>query len=290
VKIKIGRYMDINNIYNTFFMILIVFGLMLVACSEPKQDAELNSITNPQFTYHQDTNKLYFGVNVEKRNDGVQIDSVYAYWYGPNKLGSADFVKLNDTGNNGDILSGDFLFARKITNDPSLVNTLTDNDSIAFIEYVAFFGSTSISLLDSSTIGNIIPKIVNLIVPDTIFRPLGNTISLIPIKAEVSDADGRETIKWVGFTSYSLTDSTIMNDGNLIYLYNDGSSVILYPPNFTSGDETKLDDIYTFKIPIYGTGYIGSDSTRTGVFRWRFSAQDLANDYSKNVDHVIVIE
>jgi len=270
--------------------ILMVFGFFLLCCSEVEENMDLNPISNPQFTYDQRTNKLYFGSNIEKRYEGSLIDSAYAYWYGSDKNGSADFIKLNDNGEYGDILKEDLFFARKINNNNLVSNILTDADSLVFIEYVAFYGSESISLLDSSKIGNRIPQILDILIPDTIYRPIGNTISLVTVKAEVNDPDGNETIKWVGFTSYSLSDSSIMNNGNIIYLYNDGGSVILYPPNFTSGDESADDDIFTFKVPIYGTEYVGSDSTRTGVFRWRFTAQDLANDYSKNLDHVIVIQ
>ena len=59
------------------------------------------------------------------------------------------------------------------------------------------------------------------------------------MKATVYDGDGLETIKWVGFTSYSLRDDEMMNNGNMIYLYDDGGTEILYPPDFTSGDSIQ---------------------------------------------------
>ena len=63
-----------------------------------------------------------------------------------------------------------------------------------------------------------------------------------------SSGDGNETIKWVGFTSFSLRDNAMMNNGNMIYLYDDGGTEILYPPDFTSGDSVRDDGIYTLKF------------------------------------------
>ena len=83
----------------------------------------------------------------------------------------------------------------------------------------------------------------------------------------------------------------MMNKGNYIYLYDDGSQVILYEPNFTSGDSVKGDGIYTFKIPIYGDGFTDpNQQTKTGNFIWRFLTQDLENEYSKMKEHEILIQ
>ena len=40
----------------------------------------------------------------------------------------------------------------------------------------------------------------------------------------------------------------MMNNGDYIYLYDDGSSVVLYQPNVTSGDVMINDGIYSFNI------------------------------------------
>ena len=83
----------------------------------------------------------------------------------------------------------------------------------------------------------------------------------------------------------------MMNKGNYIYLYDDGSQVILYEPNFTSGDSIKGDGVYTFKIPIYGDGFVDpAQQTKTGNFIWRFFTQDFENEYSKMREHEILIQ
>ncbi|MBT7043479.1 MAG: hypothetical protein HN920_08085, partial [Candidatus Marinimicrobia bacterium] len=124
-----------------------------------------------------------------------------------------------------------------------------------------------------------------------IVRPSDETVALQLVSAEVFDADGLETIKWVGFTSYYVEGDSMMNKGDYIYLYDDGSDVILYPPNFTSGDDVSGDGIYSFRIPIYGTGFTDPDfQTKAGSFTWRFSTQDASNEYSKTIEYDIIIQ
>ena len=258
-------------------------------------------ISDTQFTFLQDQNTVYFSARIEEQYQGNKLDSTFVRWYGPSLSGGYDFVLLNDMGLNGDIIEGDNIFSRKILNTSFNRNQIMDSDTgFLYIDYTAVYEGNNVTIIDSNKIGNLIPKIISVeagtdtTTNDTLFfRPEGRNISFITVQAEVTDGDGKETIKWVGFTSYSLRDNEMMNNGNLIYLYDDGGSEILYPPDFTSGDDVMDDGIYTFKIPIYGTGF-GSqttdDTTRTGAFRWRFSAQDLANDYSQTIDHVIIIQ
>ena len=288
---------------NSFFQnrISLIIATIFFSCSDPYQANLESPISDPQFTFLQDQNTVYFSARIEEQYQGKKLDSTFVRWYGPSLSGSYDFVHLNDRGLNGDIIEGDNIFSRKILNTSFIRNQITDSDTgFLYIDYTAVYEGNNVTIIDSNKIGNLIPKIISVeagtdtTTKDTLFfRPEGRNISFITVQAEVTDGDGKETIKWVGFTSYSLRDNEMMNNGNLIYLYDDGSSEILYPPDFTSGDDVMDDGIYTFKIPIYGTGF-GSqttdDTTRTGTFRWRFSAQDLANDYSQTIDHVIIIQ
>ena len=84
---------------------------------------------------------------------------------------------------------------------------------------------------------------------------------------------------------------SLMNKGNYIYLYDDGSEDILYEPDFTSGDSIRGDGLYSFRIPVYGTGFTDPDfQTKTGNFLWQFVVQDRSDDYSKVTQHEVVIE
>ena len=279
-----------NNFSLKFTCLFFIF----FSCLDPDRIPPDNPISNPEFTFMQDQNKIYFSANFQEEYQGEDLDSTFVRWYSSSLSLGFDAVALNDDGVNGDIIEGDNIFARKISNE-SLNRAITDADTgFLFADFTAIYGGGNyVGLLDSAKVGNLIPKIINVIADTLINRPEGRNINLIKVKAEVLDGDGNESIKWVGFTSFSLRDNEMMNNGNMIYLYDDGGTEILYPPDFTSGDSTKDDGIYTFKIPIYGDGF-GSeetdDTTRTGSFRWRFSAQDMANDYSQTVDHVIVIQ
>jgi hypothetical protein len=209
-------------------------------------------------------------------------------------------IKLFDNGSNGDILEGDGLYSRKILNNiDSLTYTIgqtAQDDSgnlktniIVYMNFIANYGSDSSSALDSFIIGNIIPEIIEIYAPDTINRPEGATVSFELISAKVYDAEN--DINWVGFTSYSLDDSSMMNNGNYIYLYDDGSSIVLYEPDFTSGDELINDGIYSFRIPIYGNAMTDTTlQTKTGGFKWEFITQDEAGEYSKLREHYVFIQ
>ena len=288
VGVKLFIYQ--NNFPLKFIFLFVIF----FSCLDPDRIPPDNPISNPEFTFMQDQNKVYFSANFQEEYQGEAIDSAFVRWYSSSLSLGFDVVALNDDGVNGDIIEGDNIFARKISNE-SLNRAITDADTgFLFADFTAIYGGGNyVGLLDSAKVGNLIPKIINVIADTLINRPEGRNINLIKVKAEVLDGDGNESIKWVGFTSFSLRDNEMMNNGNMIYLYDDGGTEILYPPDFTSGDSARDDGIYTFKIPIYGDGF-GSeetdDTTRTGSFRWRFSAQDMANDYSQTVDHVIVIQ
>ena len=252
----------------------------------------LGVAVNPSFSFLQDVNKLYFSVTVGSVYKGNSLDEFVVHWYGINLGSPADTISLNDLGTNGDIIMNDDIFSRKISNNsPGIINDLTDATGRVYMEYVATFGSEFVTLRDSVLIGNIIPRIESVVADTVIQRPSDATVSLHLIKAQVFDADGLDNIKLVGFTSYHVEGDSMMNSGSPIYLHDDGSEIILYEPNITSGDSAKGDGLYSFRIPVYGTGFQDPNfQTKSGTFKWRFQAQDKANDYSNMVEHEIVIQ
>ena len=271
---------------------IFILALVYLACSDEKNQDSEDLILNPSFSFLQDVNKLYFSVTVGSVYQGNALDGVVVLWYGVNPGSQTDTISLNDLGTNGDIIMKDDIFSRKISNNsPGLKNDLTDATGRVYMEYVATFGSESVTLRDSVLIGNIIPRIESVVADTVIQRPSDATVSLHLIKAQVFDADGLDNIKWVGFTSYHVEGDSMMNSGSPIYLHDDGSEIILYEPNITSGDSARGDGLYSFRIPVYGTGFEDPNfQTKTGTFKWRFQAQDKANDYSNMVEHEIVIQ
>ena len=276
------------NLLKNIFILVLVY----LACSDEKNQNSEDLILNPSFSFLQDVNKLYFSVTLGSVYQGNALDGVIVLWYGINLGSQADTISLNDFGTNGDIIMNDDIFSRKISNNsPGLKNDLTDATGRVYMEYVVTFGSEFVTLRDSVLIGNIIPRIESVVADTVIQRPSGATVSLHLIKAQVFDADGLDNIKWVGFTSYHVEGDSMMNSGSPIYLHDDGSEIILYEPNITSGDSAKADGVYSFRIPVYGTGFEDPNfQTKSGTFKWRFQAQDKANDYSNMVEHEIVIQ
>lgn len=273
------------------FLLKICF-LFIFSCEEVVNNSEVVPISDSQFTFHQDINKIYFAVHVENIFNGNLLDSIVVDWYGDSRTNTKDVLKLYDDGTNGDIIMSDDFYSLKIFNDSTTIeNILKDDSGYVFLDFNAVYGSEVITLSDSNKIGNIIPRILSINAPDTITRPDDATIILETIGVEVFDADGLETIKWVGFTSYHVDGDSAMNNGNYIYLYDDGSDIILYEPNITSGDEIKGDGVFSFRIPIYGVGFSEPGfQTKAGNFIWKFSAQDISNEYTNQIDHAIIIQ
>ena len=273
--------------------LIFLLNIVFLACPGDLTDPEPgNPISNTQFTFHQDVNKLYFGAGAELTYNSNSLTQLSLHWYGTDKNTTPDSLTLVDDGTSGDIILNDDLYAIKVDNDTSdIMNVLGDDSGMVYLDVIADYGSEKITVTDSFRIGNIIPRIVSVTAPDTIVRPSGSTVSLHLIIAEVFDADGLETIKWVGFTSYHVDGDSLMNKGNYIYLYDDGSEDILYEPDFTSGDSIRGDGLYSFRIPVYGSGFTDPDfQTKTGSFLWRFVSQDRSDDYSKVKEHALVIE
>ena len=273
--------------------ILLLMVLFFNGCpdKDPITDP-IDTISGIQFTFHQDVNKLYFAASVESSYDEGSLISVSLIWYGVNKENIPDSLIIQDDGKDGDIISDDGMYSIKLANDSTLIkNTLGDDSGKVYLTVLAYYDEVQISKLDSFSIGNIIPEIISITAPDTIIRPEGSTVTLHPVYAEVFDADGLETIKWVGFTSFHVDGDSLMNRGNYIYLYDDGSEDILYEPDFTSGDSIRGDGIYSFRIPVYGSGNTDPDfQTKTGLFRWEFITKDNADDYSTPILHEVIIE
>ena len=274
------------------FHFLFIFSIFFLACPDPTTDSELSPIFNQQFTYHQDVNQFYYGVEVENKYENQALSQVKINWYATTRNNQPDTLILYDDGTNGDILMGDGFYGLKITNDSTTIqNRLGDDSGYVYIDYLAEYGTETVIVLDSFRIGNLIPRIVSISAPDTIVRPSNATVSLHLISTEVFDADGLETIKMVGFISYHVDGDSMMNDGNYLYLHDDGSNVVLYEPDFTSGDIVQGDGVYSFRIPVYGTGFSDPNfQTKPGSFIWRFLTQDQSNEYSNVKEHAILIQ
>ena len=279
-------------IFNKNLNILVAI-IFFVGCGvEDKNEDSTIYISDPQFNFHQDVNKLYVSAMVLPQIDGKILDNVIVEWFGTNQENVPDSLILKDGGVNGDIIAGDDIYTLKFQNDSTLINnTLGDDSGSVYINILAVYVGQTEQRSASFKIGNIIPRILNIASPDTIIRPSGATLSLHLVSATVFDADGLDDIKWVGFTSYHVQGDSMMNKGNYIYLYDDGSENIIYLPDITSGDITSGDGTYSFKIPVFGSGNEDPEyQTKAGTFRWEFVTQDKEDEYSHTATHEVIIQ
>ncbi len=279
-------------IFNKNLNILVAI-LFFVGCGvEDKNEDSTIYISDPQFNFHQDVNKLYVSAMVLPEIDGKILDNVIVEWFGTNQENIPDSLILKDGGVNGDIIAGDDIYTLKFQNDSSIIsNTLGDDSGSVHINILAVYVGQTEQRSASFKIGNIIPRILSIASPDTIIRPSGATLSLHLVSATVFDADGLNDIKWVGFTSYHVEGDSMMNKGNYIYLYDDGSENIIYLPDITSGDITSGDGTYSFKIPVFGSGNEDPEyQTKAGTFRWEFVTQDKEDEYSLTATHEVIIQ
>ena len=249
---------------------------------------------NLQFTYLQDDRILYFAIEVEPSINRSPLESTVLYWYGTDTTVSPDNLLLNDEGDSGDIIRGDDLYSLKVLNDTLfLTNPISLEDTgKVHMKFQANYGNgSSFMIRDSFYLGNIIPQLQYIIAPDTIVRPTDNSVIFKVVKTKAHDANGLDDIRRVGFVSYHVEGDSFLNKGGLINLYDDGSEVIIYEPNFTSGDSIANDGIYSFRVPIFGSGNVDpSLQTKTGTFNWIFDAMDMSNTYSDTVIHRVIVE
>ena len=272
---------------------ILLVTLFFIGCGVKDTDEDsANYISELQFNFHQDVNKLYISATVLPELDGKILDNVMVEWFGTNQENAPDSLILKDGGVNGDIIADDDIYTLKFQNDSSIINnTLGDDSGSVYINIFAIYVGQIEKRSASFKIGNIIPRILSIASPDTIIRPSGATLSLHLVTATVFDADGLDDIKWVGFTSYHVEGDSMMNKGNYIYMYDDGSENIIYLPDITSGDIASGDGTYSFKIPVFGSGNEDPDyQTKTGTFQWEFVAQDKDNEYSLTATHEVIIQ
>ena len=245
-----------------------------------------------QFTFLQEDRILYFAIDVAPNVKGNSLETAVVYWFGTDTTSTrtADYLLLNDDGISGDILKNDDLYSLKVINNTLTQNPIDNDTGRVYLDFEATYkNNASFVVQDSFYLGNIIPRITGIGAPDIITLPESGGVTFITVTATVRDANGLADIRRVGFVSYHLlNDSTsiLLNDGNIINLYDDGNEVIIYEPNFTSGDADANDGTYSFRIPVFGPGNPDTTlKTKTGIFDWIFEAVDMANTYSDTVIH-----
>jgi hypothetical protein len=274
---------------------LIITALIFWGCpdsaSTPDSDLPVGEL---QFTYLQNDQILYFAIDVATSHRNSPLATAALNWFGTDTTNTPDYLLLNDDGISGDIIKNDYLYSLKEPNDSlTLMNPISPSDTgRVYVEFQATYGNgSSFMVQDSFYLGNIIPIIVSISASDTILLPDSGGVIFELVTASVHDANGLDDIRGAGFVSYHVEGDSFLNEGNIINLYDDGSEVIIYEPNFTSGDVVANDGMYSFRIPVFGPGNPDPAlKTKTGTFDWIFEAMDMANTYSDTVIHRIIVQ
>lgn len=267
-------------------LILFIGALILIwGCPGPTPTQQTgNPAGEVQFSYLQDANQLYFGIQLNPDLFESRFDSALVRWYGTDSTRTPDSLTLNDDGLNGDIISNDDQYSLKVDNLASVLsNPITNNDSgqVYFdIDLIQKLGT--ITLHKTEYLGNLKPVLVRATAPDTALRP-SSGLELYLVTCQVRDANGLDDIQWAGFKSYHTQLDSFLNHGNYIFLYDDGGQTILYNPNITSGDSVAGDGIYSFQVPL-------TNSSLSGTYRWIFEAQDFSGARSDTLVKQVVIQ
>ena len=256
--------------------------LLLWGCSKlPEAPGSSDPLQNLQFEFLQYANKLYFSAEVQPDYLGNLLDSVTVLWYGTQVNSLPDKVSLNNAGIEGDIIAGDKIYSRRISNTQLTLDNPIDSSAtgLVYMNVQAYYKGNQIALEDSFQLGNIRPIIVQITFPDTMTRPPDPYILVDTIKVEIFDANGVSDIQTC-YMMFQKPDLSYSNNGNPILLYDDG----IINQNMFLWDEFAADGIFSRLITI------GSDNP-IGIYNVYFYAKDFfGEDAEVVIKTVVVIE
>ena len=254
--------------------------LLLWGCSKlPEAPESADPLQNLQFEFLQYTNKLYFAAEVQPDYLGNLLDSVMVLWYGTQVNSLPDRVSLNNAGIEGDIIAGDKIYSRRISNTQLTLDNSIDSSAtgLVYLNVQAYYKGNQIALEDSFQLGNIRPIIVQVTFPDTMTRPPDPYILVDTIKVEIFDANGVSDIQTC-YMMFQKPDLSYSNNGNPILLYDDG----IINQNMFLWDEFAADGIFSRLITI------GSDNP-IGIYNVYFYAKDFFGEDAEVVMKTVVV-
>ena len=254
--------------------------LLLWGCSKlPEAPESADPLQNLQFEFLQYANKLYFAAEVQPDYLGNLLDSVMVLWYGTQVNSLPDRVSLNNAGIEGDIIAGDKIYSRRISNTQLILDNPIDSSAtgLVYLNVQAYYKGNQVALEDSFQLGNIRPIIVQVTFPDTMTRPPDPYILVDTIKVEIFDANGVSDIQTC-YMMFQKPDLSYSNNGNPILLYDDG----IINQNMFLWDEFASDGIFSRLITI------GSDNP-IGIYNAYFYAKDFFGEDAEVVMKTVVV-
>ena len=254
--------------------------LLLWGCSKlPEAPESADPLQNLQFEFLQYANKLYFAAEVQPDYLGNLLDSVMVLWYGTQVNSFPDKVSLNNAGIEGDIIAGDKIYSRRISNTQLTLDNPIDSSAtgLVYLNVQAYYKENQVALEDSFQLGNIRPIIVQVTFPDTMTRPPDPYILVDTIKVQIFDANGVSDIQTC-YMMFQKPDLSYSNNGNPILLYDDG----IINQNMFLWDEFAADGIFSRLITI------GFDNP-IGIYNAYFYAKDFFGEDAEIVIKTVVV-
>lgn len=229
----------------------------------------------PDSVYVDEIVPFFISVRASDPDSADAISRVSYQILGPTVTQLAEEGELNDSGANGDALAGDEFYS---------IETTTAFASWKFGEYHLIIQAYDTRQKNSESIYVILPwakkdigvapQIFDLAAPDTIkLPPSGSDARNITIKAR--DADHYNDIKHVFF--YSIKpDSTLANNGNPFFLYDDGIV------DEFKWDEVAKDSVFSIQIKF-------PYNTTTGIYYFEFQSVDYSALLSNKIIHRVKV-
>ena len=284
--------------------------LWWLSCTTPVQvPDQTDPIERIDFEYIQARGEVYVGVLVKDPFNGVEVKKVKVDWFGESDEsildihGPEDPPNLNDDGTHGDILVGDDLYGGKWS--WSRKKPDPDKDQSVYFKVSVLYKEEGnpVEKDTSFILGNSSPQFKNICIweeehskeehlndphevcegPFVLTLPTEGVAKIITIEAKVSDLNsdlnsdlmnGFSDIQWVGFTSKDIAKDIMLNDGNYVYLLDDG-------PDEVSGDIENGDEFYTRKVAF-------TSNATPGSLEWKFRAQDWQGGFAESIITVTV--
>tara|TARA_Y100000590_G_scaffold110152_1_gene125590 strand:+ start:27 stop:857 length:831 start_codon:yes stop_codon:yes gene_type:complete len=273
---------NFKHLFRDWFYTIFFIALFLFSCSSDITKSKLeNPILKTHFTFHQDVDKLYFGLETTESFNDQQLTSVYVMWYGINQKNLPDTLILSDNGEKGDIIKDDNIYALKIDNNfATIQNTIGDDSGSVYIDYNVSYDDSIISQVDSFQIGNLIPKILSIIFPDSMLHPTEeNYYAIDSIFISVFDPNGLNDIRSC-YLMFQKPDGSYSNNGEPIYLFDDGNKS---DDNISIWDLTANDGIFSRLITI-------GNENPLGKYYATFYLNDWAGLFTFRSDSLVVYE
>jgi len=273
-------YYGFMRIRVTIFLIFI--GLISWSCSEKNDPIKPSKILDTQFTFHQDVGELYFSIAVDPNYYNSANIIAKVLWYGTNNMNTPDSLVLNDNGLDGDIIIDDKMYSLKVKNDSTgLINNVIGNDSgQVFIDYTITDLNEVIVKSDSFEIGNLMPKIISIIFPDSMLQPSQpNYYAIDSIFVNVFDPNGLDDIRSC-YLFFQKPDGSYANNGEPIYLFDDGNKS---DENISLWDEIANDGVFSRLVTI-------GNENPTGKYYATFFLNDWGGLFKSETDSLIVYD